>query len=311
MNIKKRYFKIGSKQKRKTKVEKSPYFLLAPGMIIIFIFVLLPIFLAIFLSITDISLLGMRNLNFNFVGIDNYSKFLTSADFRTVIWSTIFFVIGSVFLSYTIGMLVAVLLNQKIRALPLFRGLLILPWAVPQVVVSIIWKWMINPQYGIINYIGHKFGLIPEGFSFLGHPQFAMITILITIAWRSYPLSAVMLLAGMKTIPEELYEAASIDGASPMQRFLHITIPGLRYITSVLILLLTIWSIGNFIFIWVMTQGGPANNTAILAIFSYLSAFKFGKLGYGAAIGVIALMVSLIVSVIYYKVFMQKAEDEK
>jgi ABC-type sugar transport system permease subunit len=119
-----------------------------------------------------------------------------------------------------------------------------------------------------------------------------------------------MLMAGMKGIPKELYEAASIDGANAWRKFAHITLPGLRHVTYGLILLLTIWSFGNFIIVWLMTQGGPSDSTAVLTVYTYLNAFKFNNLGYGAAIGVVCLLLSLLFSALYYRVFIKKMETE-
>jgi len=297
--------------KKRLLFNKEPYLFIAPALLVIFIFMLVPIFLTVFLSVTDANILTVRNLDFDFIGFSNYLQFLRSGIFENVVTSTIIFVFGSVILTYVFGMYVAILLNQAIRLKPIFRGILILPWAVPQVVLVLIWKWMVNPQYGVLKYFLVGPGLVSEDFTFLGNPNFAMITILIVSLWRSYPLASVILLAGLKTIPEELYEAASIDGANPFQKFIFITLPGLRYVSSVLVLLLTIWSVGNFVIIWLMTGGGPADRTAVLAIYSYINAFKFTKLGYGAAIGMIALLFSLAISIIYYRLFMQRQEQEK
>ena len=297
--------------KKRLLFNKEPYLFIAPALLIIFIFMLVPIFLTVFLSVTDANILTVRNLDFDFIGFSNYLQFLRSGIFENVVTSTIIFVFGSVILTYVFGMYVAILLNQAIRLKPIFRGILILPWAVPQVVLVLIWKWMVNPQYGVLKYFLVGPGLVSEDFTFLGNPNFAMLTLLIVSLWRSYPLASVILLAGLKTIPEELYEAASIDGANPFQKFIFITLPGLRYVSSVLVLLLTIWSVGNFVIIWLMTGGGPADRTAVLAIYSYINAFKFTKLGYGAAIGMIALLFSLAISIIYYRLFMQRQEQEK
>ena len=297
--------------KKRLLFNKEPYLFIAPALLVIFIFMLVPIFLTVFLSVTDANILTVRNLDFDFIGFSNYLQFLRSGIFENVVTSTIIFVFGSVILTYVFGMYVAILLNQAIRLKPIFRGILILPWAVPQVVLVLIWKWMVNPQYGVLKYFLVGPGLVSEDFTFLGNPNFAMLTILIVSLWRSYPLASVILLAGLKTIPEELYEAASIDGANPFQKFIFITLPGLRYVSSVLVLLLTIWSVGNFVIIWLMTGGGPADRTAVLAIYSYINAFKFTKLGYGAAIGMIALLFSLAISIIYYRLFMLRQEQEK
>lgn len=304
------YEKPGDKQYKEylmrfNKTQKTPYFFLTPAFLIIGLFLLVPIFYAIVLSFTDVSLLKILK-DFNFIGFQNYIKFFTSNDFRDSIKATLIFVLGSVTFSFVVGLLVALLLNQKVKFGFIFRGLLILPWAVPQVVVVLIIKWLFTVQYGLVNYVGSILGIIPKDFSFFTNTNSAMFVILISVIWRAYPLSAIMLLAGLKSIPEELYESASIDGANPFQKFFHITLPGLKYIAFSLLLLLIVWGIGNFVFVWLFTKGGPFNSTAVLAIFSYKNAFVFGDVGYGASIGVIALVFSLIVSIFYYFIFMRK-----
>ncbi|MHB8277690.1 MAG: carbohydrate ABC transporter permease [Candidatus Humimicrobiaceae bacterium] len=288
--------------------ERTPYVLLTPALIIIFAVLIIPILYAIFLSFTDSNLLKLGKASF--IGLKNFETFFISESLSKVLYATSVYVVGGVSLTFFIGLGVAWLLNNSLKPNFLFRGIAILPWAVPQVVLVLIWKWMLNPQNGVLNFFLHKIGLIPKDFSWLSNVHFAILAILMVTIWKQYPLSFMILLAGMKTIPNELYEAASIDGANGFQKFIHITLPGLRYVISVLLLLLTIWSFGNFVIIWLMTQGGPADRTSTLTIFTYLNSFKFNKLGYGASIGVLCLLVSFVFSIIYYKVFIKKLGTE-
>lgn len=175
--------------------------------------------------------------------------------------------------TFFVGLGIALLLNNPLKFNFLFRGIIILPWAVPQVVLVLLWKWMLNPQNGIINFFLHNIGLLPKNFSWLSNVNFAIIAILMVTLWKQYPLSCLILLAGMKAIPNELYEAAEIDGANGFKKFIYITLPGLRYVMAVLLLLLTIWSFGTFVIIWLMTRGGPVDRTSTLTIFTYLNAF--------------------------------------
>lgn len=211
------------------------------------------------------------------------------------------YVILGVFFTYFVGLGAALLLNMPLKGKLVFRIILILPWVIPQVVLALIWKWMLNPQYGVINYILTTIGVISAPISWFTSPTFALITILLVTIWKQYPLSCLILFAGMKTIDTELYEAASIDGAGAWRKFISITMPGLKYVTEVLLLLAIIWSFTNFVIIWILTAGGPVDRTATLSIYTYLNAFKLNKLGYGAAIGVLCLIVSAIISIIYYK----------
>lgn len=277
----------------------TPYLLMTPAMIVILLILILPIFYALYLSTTDAQLLTIHKANF--VGLDNYVKFFTSNNLGKVMYATFMYVVLGVTLTYLVGLGTALLLNARKKGGALFRVILILPWVIPQVVLVLIWKWMLNPQYGIINWLLTATHLISAPISWFTDVNFAMTAIMLVTIWKQYPLSCLILLAGMKTIPYDLYEAAQIDGANTWQRFRHITLPGLRYVSSVLVLLLVIWSFTNFVIIWMLTMGGPANRTATLSIFTYLNAFKFNKLGYGAAIGVVCLIISFIFSVIYYR----------
>jgi multiple sugar transport system permease protein len=297
---------VGVPARTRRKADKTPYVLLAPAMVMIVLILILPIIISFAMSLTDANLLTWTKGNF--IGVNNYIAFLQSESFFKVIRATFIFVGGGVVFTYIIGLGVALLLNNHIRFRFLFRGIIIIPWVVPQVVLVLVWRWMINPQYGVVNWFLSSIGLLPQGFSWLTSPQFAILTLLFITVWRQYPLATIILLAGMKTIPDELYAAASVDGANSLQTFYHITRPGLRYVSSVLVLLLTIWSFGNFIVIWLMTMGGPADNTAILTIWSYLNAFKFNKLGYGAAIGIICLLISLVISILYYQFVMKRLD---
>ncbi|MDR3141850.1 MAG: sugar ABC transporter permease [Tannerellaceae bacterium] len=282
----------------------TPYLLSAPSILLISFILIVPIFYAIYLSFTDAMLLTVNNANF--VGLKNYKTFLTSTSMSRVFSATISYVILGVFFTYFVGLGTALLLNMPLKGKLIFRVILILPWVIPQVVLALIWKWMLNPQYGVINYMLTSIGVIDEPISWFTNPMFAMITILLVTIWKQYPLSCLILFAGMKSIDPDLYEAASIDGAGAWKKFISITMPGLRYVTSVLLLLAIIWSFTNFVIIWILTAGGPVDRTATLSIYTYLNAFKLNKLGYGATVGVMCLIVSFIISVIYYKKILPK-----
>jgi multiple sugar transport system permease protein len=281
-----------------------PYILSAPAIIIICIVLIIPIFYAIYLSGTDAMLLTINRANF--VGLENFKTFFTSSSLGRVFFATVSYVILGVIFTYFVGLGAALLLNMPLKGRLVFRIILILPWVIPQVVLALIWKWMLNPQYGVINFFLTSIGLINAPLSWFTDPALALATILLVTIWKQYPLSCLILFAGMKTIDSDLYEAASIDGAGAWRKFISITMPGLRYVTSVLLLLAIIWSFTNFVIIWILTAGGPVDRTATLSIYTYLNAFKFNKLGYGAAIGVICLIVSFIISLLYYKKVLTK-----
>lgn len=279
-----------------------------PSAAIILLVLLVPITYAIGLSLTDANLLNVAGARF--IGIENYTSFFGGVDFKKVVVATVSYVVGGVGLTYIAGLIVALCINNVKRLRALFRGIIILPWAVPQVVLVIIWQWMINPQYGVLNYFLHSLSIIPRDFSWLTQGHFAMAVILSATLWKQYPLSFLILFAGLKTIPDELYEASSIDGATSLQKLFYITLPGLRHVTAGLVLLLTIWSFGNFVIVWLINHGGPTNRTATLTIWTFLNAFRFNKLGKGCAIGVLCLAASLLFSILYYFLFVKRIQPE-
>lgn len=285
-----------------------PYAYILPALLVIAGLLFIPIVRAVLMSLTDVRLLSIGRARF--VGLANYVEFFTSPSFTRVMVATLVYVIGGVSLTYVFGMFTALILNRDFLGRGLARTILIVPWAVPQVVLVIIWQWMLNPRYGVLNYFLNVAGLVEGDFSWFSSAPTAMTAILLATLWKQYPLGMLILLAGMQSIPRELYEVAEVDGASALQRFRYITLPGLRYITSVLLLLLTIWHFGNFTIIWLMTQGGPADATATLTIFSYLHAFKLSRIGYGAAIGVVILCIALFITVLYFRLFVRSLQQE-
>jgi multiple sugar transport system permease protein len=286
----------------------TPYLLSAPAILIVIVVLILPMFFAIYLSFTDASLLSFAAGKYKMIGLDNYKNFLFNESFGKVWKATFIYVLLGVSLTYIIGLLTALLLNQNFRTKALFRGIIILPWIIPQVVLVLIWRWMLNPKYGVINVFLEQLGLIEANFSWFSTASVAIFALMLVTIWKQYPLANLILLAGLKAIPTENYEAAVIDGANTWQRFWYITLPGLRYVTSVLLMLLTIWSFTNFTIIWVLTKGGPSDTTATLSIYTYLNAFKFQRMGLGASIGVISLLITLLFAIIYYLIFMKKQD---
>jgi len=289
---------------RTGKIDISPYLFILPSLLIMVAFLIFPIARALQLSLTDTRLLEISKAKFN--GFDNYRAFFSDSSFGRVVLATLSYVVAGVSLTYILGLFTASIVNKPFWGKGFVRTILILPWVVPSVVLVIIWKWMLSSRYGVINFFLHEIGLIPIDFSWLSNPRFAMCAIILATIWKQYPLGLLILLAGMQSIPKELYEAASVDGATAFQKFFLITIPGLRYVTTVLILLLTIWHFGNFVIIWLMTRGGPSDITATFTIFTYLTTFKFHKLGMGASIGTVIFIISLLFTVIYYILFVRK-----
>ena len=295
---------------RKRKTELMPYLLIVPSIIFVVAILIYPIGRAVMLSFYRVNLLTYLRRS-AFVGLSNYSELILDRYFWNAVKITFIFTGGSVAGTYILGLLTALLVNLKFRGRGLARGLLLLPWVVPEVVLVLIWIWIYDPQFGVLNFFLRKLQVIDYNLYLLGSPSLALGSILVTLVWRQYPLAMLMILAGLQSIPNEQYEVASIDGANVLQRFRSITLPNLRYVSSILILLLTVWGFVEFVVIYLMTQGGPARSTETLIIRTYLEAFKFYELGRACAQGVVILGISLVFAVVYFRFLIPTARESK
>jgi len=198
-----------------------------------------------------------------------------------------------------LGLAVALVLNSALPAKPLFRIIALLPWVVPDVVAGIIWKWMYDPIYGALNDVLLKIGLINAPIEWLSNPNLALFSVILVNLWRGFPFVMLILLAGLQSIPLQLYEAASIDGATRAQSFFHITIPGLKKMIVVALALDIVWEVRRFGLIQAMTRGGPGVLTEVLSTYTYKQYFQFFRFEYASAIAVVMTIVLLAVSLPY------------
>ena len=231
--------------------------------------------------------------------LSNYTNLLKDPFFSRTFWNTGIFVFLSVASHMVLGLAVAMVLNTALPAKPLFRLIALLPWVVPDVVAGIIWKWMYNPIYGAINDFLLKIGLINTPVEWLSNPALALFSVILVNLWRGFPFVMLILLAGLQAIPRHLYEAAGIDGASRVQSFFHITIPGLRKMIVVALALDIVWEVRRFGLIQAMTQGGPGVLTEVLSTYTYKQYFQFFRFEYASAIAVVMTVVLLLVSLPY------------
>jgi multiple sugar transport system permease protein len=273
---------------------------MTPALLLLALTVLYPLARGIYLSFHAYSLVNpMGN---GFVGFDNYRTLLGSQTYRNVWATTIVFVAASVTGQFLLGFLTALVLNnQDLKRPGLFRGLLLVPWIVPTVVTSLLWKWIFNQQYGIFNYVLAQAGIISGFKAWIGDPDLAMFSVVLANVWKGFPFHMIILLAALQTVPSDVIEAATIDGATTFQRFRHIVLPYLRYIIMIDLLISIIWTFQNFTLIWTMTEGGPVDATTTLAINIYRTAFQAFDMGLGAAIGTLWLLVLLVFSVVFIR----------
>jgi multiple sugar transport system permease protein len=224
---------------------------------------------------------------------------------NTAIW-TICSVIGQL----SLGLLVAILLNQIKKGEVIFRSIiLILPWATLDIVAGVTWKWMFNDMYGVINDILFNFGFISDYISWLGQPKTALAAVIIANIWKGFSLSGLFFLAGLQAIPEQLYEAAEIDGANAFQKFTHVTIPQLKPILITTLMFTTIWTINYFPLIYTMTGGGPGYGTETFVTYIYRTSFKFLEYNKAAALSNLLFLIILFISILYIKVLTKEEKS--
>lgn len=272
-----------------------PYLLIAPAMIAIIVLIILPIIQGVAMSFFA-TMFGEKA---PFIGFNNYLRMVRSPDFLHVVWITLVYTFVSVIGCFVIAMAIALLSNANYRGRVVARVIMTTPWAIPEVAACLIWGWILNYEYGVLNHILKAVRLIAEPVGWLQNPKVALATVLGVTLWKIFPLSAVVLLAGLQSIPEHLYESARIDGGNNLQIFRYVTLPSLRPISSILILLTTIWSFRRFTIIWVLTQGGPSLATETLVVGVYRSAFKSFDMGYAAAMAVVGLLLSSLITFVY------------
>ena len=231
--------------------------------------------------------------------LSHYTNLTKDPFFKRTFWNTTVFVSLSVASHLVLGLAVALVLNSALPAKPLFRLIALLPWVVPDVVAGIIWKWMYDPIYGALNDVLLRIRLIDTQIEWLSNPSIALVSVILVNLWRGFPFVMLILLAGLQSIPLQLYEAAAIDGATRAQSFYHITIPGLKKMIVVALALDIVWEVRRFGLIQAMTQGGPGVLTEVLSTYTYKQYFQFFRFEYASAIAVVMTIVLLAVSLPY------------
>jgi multiple sugar transport system permease protein len=239
---------------------------------------------------------------YGFTGVANYVRLLHDDTFWLTLRNSFVWVFGSVSLQFVGGFAAALLLHQSFRGRAFVRTITLLPWIVPGVVVALVWEWLYQPNYGVINDLLMRLGWLHERVAWLSDPVLAMPAVIAANVWRGVPFFAIMLLAGLQAIPDELYEAARVDGAGVLQRFLHITLPLLRPIIVVATATRIIWTFNYADLIFVMTSGGPANATQITSTYTLLTAYSTLDFGYAATLSVVLLLIMLVFTILYLRI---------
>lgn len=280
--------------------------LVAPCAGVIGALVVYPLMFSIWLSFQNREVFNPAS---QFVGLAHYRTLLTSAEFWQSFWNGIVFAGSSVLLQIVLGVAFALLAHQSFRGRTLVRGALIFPFIVPTVVGVLVWKWMLNDLYGIVNHWLQGLGMVSGPIQWLSSTGMAMTTVTLINVWLFFPFVVITVLARLQVVPAELYEAARVDGAGAWRQFLHVTLPQIRAVLFIVVLVRGLWMFNKFDSVWLVTEGGPLGATQHLPIYIYQQAFGQLNLGRGAAAATILFGFLAVTSIAYFRIFRPAAEE--
>jgi len=268
-----------------------------PAAVLLLFFLTYPLGLGVWLGFTDAKIGRVGE----WIGIENYQFLVTDSVFRLSVFNTFLYTVVASVIKFALGLWLALLLNKNIPFKSFLRAIVLLPFIVPTVLSAIAFWWIYDAQFSIVSWVLQRLGVIDQYINFLGEPNLARMSVIIANIWRGVPFVAICLLAGLQTIPPSMYEAASIDGATPLQQFRHVTLPMLSPIIAVVMTFSVLFTFTDFQLIWVLTRGGPINATHLMATLSFQRAIPGGALGEGAAIA--TAMIPFLLAAILFSYF--------
>ena len=273
---------------------------MAPALLVLLGVLAYPIAYSLLLGFQDATI-AAGGVQAEWIGLGNYQRMLGDATFGIALRNSLYFTFVEVIAVVGISLAVALLLNTPSGRHGIFPVILLIPWALAPVANAVLWKWIYNANYGILNAILLQVGLIDQKVVWLGDPFLALNMLLIADAWKAIPFITLLLLAGLQNVPSHLYRAARVDGAGAWGRFRHVTLPGLRVPLLVAIVLQTIWALKVFDLIYVLTKGGPMDGTVVLNYLAWRVTFNFLDLGYGAAVANVLFVLMFVIAVVYVR----------
>lgn len=280
-------------------IDKSALWLILPALIPVAAFSVLPLIRGIYLGFTDAQAGSVRDAELT--GFSNYIALLGDDLFWNSFRVGLIWALGVTILQFISALGLALLLNQRMRFRGLVRTVAIIPWAMPHVVIALTWKLLYSPNAGFLNDALNDFGILSSNIDWLGDPRYALPAVILVGVWAGLPQTAVILLAGLQNVPDELHEAAAMDGANTWTRFRVVTWPAIAPVVFAITSLDFIWNFNSFGFVYVLTQGGPGGSTRLPMLFAYEEAFNFGNYGYAAALGNAMVLVIAVPLIIYLR----------
>lgn len=289
----------------KKKSNRLGYLMLLPALTVILLIQIYPFLDGVKMSFTNYNLLKPGGEKF--IGFQNYIEILSKdKEFYSSLSFSFVYGLSIVIFSYVLGLLIAALLNMKIKGRGIYRAIVLMPWVIAPMVMAANWLWLLNDQFGLINHVLMELHIIQKPILFLTTRNMSRFTVIMIGVWKNLPFMTITLLAGMQGIPGELYEAARIDGGGKIKNFFYITLPSLRSVSEVSITLLMIWAFNGFENIFLLTEGGPSGYTMVLPIYAYNTAFFKSKMGYASAASVLMLLCMVLLGLINQRVSREK-----
>ena len=285
--------------------QKTGIILIAPAVLLICSLLVYPVLYGVWLSL-------FKKHSFfpeqRFVGVANYIYLMKNSEFWMSVWYGAVYSVSTIVLQIVVGVIAALIVNEAFKGRNFVRGIILFPYVIPTVVAIILWKWLLNDQFGLVNYLLLAVGIIENPISWMGMDHIMTSLILISV-WEFFPFVVLSVLARMQTIPPVLYQAAKVDGAGPFRRFIHVTLPQLRNVLFVVILLRSIWMFTKFDTVWLLTQGGGAEKyIRTLPVYAYMRTFMYYQAGLGSALAVIMFIILIVSTTIYFKMFRREEE---
>jgi multiple sugar transport system permease protein len=284
------------------KVRALPFYFVAPTILLLIIVVAYPIMYSFYVSLHRTEYLKVGS----FTGLRNYIYLIEDKLFRRDVMISIKYVVGSLFGAITLGLLLALVLNQRLPLTEWFRTICALPWVISQTVTALLWIWLLDPSFGPVNYLLDTLGI--GRFNFIANETTALPVLIAVNVWMSYPFAMILLLAGLQTVPNELYEAARIDGASIFQIFRRITLPILSNTLLATCFMLTFYYFTMVTLIFIFTGGGPVGSTEVLSLRVFNETFLYWRIGQASALGIVIFLLNFVFSLFYIRIIRRESD---